>query len=478
MTKTERYELAKQTLERDFNAGWHEIVSLANDNFEDAMIFVALSLYRGEGITMNEEEAYEWFKRIVKLNPSNGFIWNKMADCHFNGYGVPRNHQEALKYYQLAWENGVADAGTEIGWITAFGDIQDNNEIIAAKWFQRAADNGSARGMYFLGYFYSQGVGGLPLSEKMALKYLREAASLDDYMAIRYLLRKNCYGNNDEFIELRNKLFKMAEMGDDNAQYDLGYAYLYGDGDEMSFGLEHNPAESQRWFELAAHQGNVEAMYELGRNYLYIDNGYKIDVDKGEKYLLQAAENGKEDAYYQLFKLYKRSQFDPLKMKKFNPEKALQYGEKAIEIGGNDFLMFDIAECYFKGEGTEVDYEKAAFYYRKCVNDNLEDINSNLSFLPLAKCCLSFKHPADTDYKEALISLKMALIVSNEKDYCSQQKGEIEYWIAYMFDNGLGVSKNLKEALSHYRKSAEYGYEKSKSEIHHFKKTLFGLKKI
>ena len=469
MTRKEEFEQAKKELEQNFNSGWNTILSLANADYEEAMEFVALAYYRGDGIEMDEPLAYQWFHRIVKVYPTNGFIWNKIADCHFYGYGVPKNQEESIKYYQKAWDNGVADAGSDIGWIYSFGDIANHNDMTAAKWFQRAADRGSSQGMYFMGYFYSEGYGGLPVSEKMAAKYLRQAAAAENFSAIRYLLCKKCYGNDTEFLELRKKLFEMAESGDDRAQNALGFAYLFGGDWESAFGLDKNPEESQRWFELSAQQGNVDSMYELGKNLLDYDSGFKIDTDKGEQYLLQAAEKGKSDACYELYRLYKWTKRDP--------QKALLWAERAVE-NGNSFLIHDIAEFYFNGEGTAVNYEKAAAYYRRCVKDDLEDVNSNLSYLPLAKCCLLSSHPTDKDYKDAYVYLKLALDAANEKSYCSQQKGEIEYWIAYMLDNGLGIQGNLEEAFRHYSKSAELGFEKAHEEIKHFKKSIFGWKKI
>ena len=469
MTRKEEFEQAKIDLEQNQAQGWNTIISLANADYEAAMEFVALAYYRGDFTEMDEALAYQWFQKIVRLNPSNSYIWSKIADCHFYGYGVPKNQEESIKYYQKAWDSGMADAGTDIGWIYSFGDIPSNNDLIAAKWFQRAADKGSSQGMYFMGYFYSEGYGGLPVSEKMAAKYLRQAVALDNFSAIRYLLCKKCYGDNAEFLNLRKKLFEMAESGDDRAQNALGFAYLFGNDWEPAFGLDKNPEESQHWFELSAQQGNVDSIYELGKNLLDYDSGFKTDVEKGEHYLLLAAEKGKADACYELYRFYKWTKHDP--------EKSLIWAERAVE-NGNDFLVRDIAEAYYNGEGTAENYEKAIFYYKKCIKDDPEDINSNISYLPLAKCYLLSNNPTDRYYRDAYVHLKLALDAANEKSYCEHQKGEIEYWIAYILDKGLGVQCNLEEAYRHYSKSAELGFQKSQEEVKRFKKTIFGWKKI
>ncbi len=468
MTQKEEFEKAISKLNQDFDTNWNTILSLAEDDYEEAMEYIALAYYRGNGVDMNEHLAYQWFHRIVKLYPTNGFIWNMIADCHFYGYGVSKNHWESIKYYEKAWDNGVADAGTDIGWIYSFGDIAKNDDMTAAKWFQRAADKGSSQGMYFMGYFYSEGYGGLPVSDKMAAKYLRKAAAIGNFSATRYLLSKKCYGNETEFMALRNKLFEMAESGDDRAQDALGVAYLFGRDWELAFGLDKNPEESQRWFELAAKQGNTNSMYELGKNLVDHHSGFKIDVDKGEYYLLNAVKKGKLNACYDLYKLYKWTKNDP--------QKALLWAERAVE-NGNDFLFHDIAELYFNGIGTEVNFEKAAFYYRKCLKEDPDNVNSNISYLPLAKCYLLSNCSTDKEYREAYMYLKHALQAANEREYCRMQKSETLFWIAYMLENGLGIQRNLDEAFKYYSKSAELGSTKAQEEIKHFKKSIFGWKK-
>lgn len=469
MTRKEEFEQAKDQLSNDFSAGWGKIMELANSDYEEAMEYVALCYYRGEGVEMDEPLAYNWFQKIVRAYPNNGSIWYKIADCYFYGYGVTQSHNEAIKYYQKAWDNGVADAGAEIGWIYSFGNISEHNDMTAAKWFQRAADKGSSQGKYFMGFFYAEGYGGLPISEKMAIKYLREAASDNNYSAIHYLLCKKCYGDNDEFRRLRDKMFELAKMGDDRAQNALGFAYAIGEEYDSSFGLEKNPIESQKWFEMAAKNGNVDALYQLGKNLLDYDSGYILNAEKGEQYLLEAYDKGNTDAASELYWFYKRKE---------NFSQALLWGERAVE-SGNVYFAYDIGNWYFEGEVTDVDYEKAAYYYRLCIENNeANSFQSKLALLPLAKCYILTNQPSDAKYKDAYVNLKLLLDVADEEDFFSNQKGEVEYWLAYIVDHGLGIQSNLEEAFRHYSKSAELGFDKSQEEIKHFKKTLFGWKKI
>lgn len=469
MTRKDEFEQAKNNLKSNFDEAWHKIMSLAESGFEEAMEFVALSYYYGDNVPIDEPLAYKWFQKIVEIYPNNGFIWNKIADCFLYGYGIQKNHNEAIKFYQKAWENGYIEAGAQIGWIYSFGDISENDDMTAAMWFQRSADKGSLQGMYYLGFFYSNGYGGLPISKKMASKYLKQAAEQEYFPAIRYLLEETCYGDYEGYLRLREKLISMAESGDDRAQNALGRAYLYGGDVELLSGFEKNSAEAKRWLELSALQGNVDSIFELGKNLLRYDSGLGVDTELGEKYLLEAADKGEAKAYYELYHLYKNIKQDP--------EKSLYWAERAAE-NGYSFLAYDIAECYFNGIGTEVNYQKAEKYYREYIKDDHEDIWSNLSYLPLAKCYLIDNSIGSDKYKDAYVYLKKALEAANDKEYCLHQKREIEYWIGYMFDNGLGVKRNLDEAFRHYSKSAELGFSKAQDEMKRFKKSIFGWRKI
>jgi cell division septation protein DedD len=71
----------------------------------------------------------------------------------------------------------------------------------------------------------------------------------------------------------------LADAGDASAQFNLGQAYRLGRG------LPTNVAESQKWFERAAGQGNVDAETTLGL--LLFQNG---DPEAGLKWLKVAAE--------------------------------------------------------------------------------------------------------------------------------------------------------------------------------------------
>ena len=63
----------------------------------------------------------------------------------------------------------------------------------------------------------------------------------------------------------------MAESGDSNAQFQMGYAYFTGIGIEKGI----------PWFEKAAEQNHEVAQYNLGRFYLFHATTDRLYTSKG-----------------------------------------------------------------------------------------------------------------------------------------------------------------------------------------------------
>lgn len=458
-----KFENVKKKLDNDFESGWAIISEMSDSGNEEAMIFVADCYYKGNYVEMDESRAYQLFNRIVSMYPDNGLIWEKIADCHFYGYGVPKSHEAAIPKYEEAWKHGYVDAASDIGWIYAFGDISQNNEQTAAKWFQRAADKGGAAGKYFMGFFYDKGYGGLPQSQKLAHKYLSEAAADDNISALRFLLRERCYGDDDAYIKILNRMTQLAEEGKSSVQYDLGISYLFG------FGVEKDSDKAQKLLQKAADAGNYDAMYELGKQLVDYDSDFLIDFEKGHKYLLATAVNGNLDAMYELYRYYK--------FHEDNLEQAIYWAEKSVEAGRNTFIRKDIADYYYN-DGNVTDYEKTIKYYEAILADEGDFYHSQV-FLPLALCYLKRGDGTVSNGRVMSLLEQAKQLSETEDDYFNKpRKGEILYWIAYMTECGLGTNKNLELAYQLYLQSAEQGYEKASIEAQKFKKTLFGWKKI
>lgn len=82
---------------------------------------------------------------------------------------------------------------------------------------------------------------------------------------------------------------KLADNGDPEASYSIGWMYANG------LGVNVNVPEAIKWWQAAASKGHLSAKFAIGLAYLNGD-GVKQNDEKAVKWILEAAANGYEDA--------------------------------------------------------------------------------------------------------------------------------------------------------------------------------------
>lgn len=115
-----------------------------------------------------------------------------------------------------------------------------------------------------------------------------------------------------------------ADGGSRQAQENLGYCYYYGRDTAVDYEKAFN------YFALGAFDGHLRSLYKIGDMYR---NGYYVKKNENEAFLI-----------------YERC--------------LREMTEVAEPLVGADIMM-RIADCYFKGIGTEKDYLCALEYYQK-----------------------------------------------------------------------------------------------------------------
>jgi len=119
--------------------------------------------------------------------------------------------------------------------------------VMAAKWFEKAAEHGYADAQMRLGLLYFTGQG-VPKDNVRGLEFIRKAAE-QGYVRAQFYIG-NLTEDNTKSAEWYEKA---AEQEDTDAQYELGLLYLNGDG------VPKDNEKAAKWFEKAAEQGHVKA---------------------------------------------------------------------------------------------------------------------------------------------------------------------------------------------------------------------------
>jgi len=148
------------------------------------------------------------------------------------------------------------------------------------------------------------------------------------------------------------RLREAAELGNPDAQTNLGLMYTNGQGIERDFG------EALKWFHKAAEQGNAEAQNSLG---VAFSNalGTAQDPTEAVRWLRKAAEQGHAAAQYNLGLAYANG----LGIAK-DPAEAVKWYRKAAAQGIAD-AQHNLGVAYANGSGIAKDLDEAEKWLRE-----------------------------------------------------------------------------------------------------------------
>jgi len=311
----------------------------------------------------------------------------------------------------------------------------------AFELFKKLAENGNGRAMYFLSEFYGNSIGKIKLNAEKGKEWRIKGKEAGDVLAalnVAYSLPKNSDERNRICSELFENILKLSEDGDIFAQNELGDMYLYG------YGIKEDEEEGMKWLKKSAKAGNWGTMHKLGNKYY---NGYGVP-----KNYLKALKLYRE--VYDLENSASGSAANAIGNIHYNEKnysEAIKWYKKGIEKT-LDWAYYNLANCYYYGNGVRKDELKALDLYKKAYD--LGDSASGSAINMLGVIAYNRR-----DYKPAVTFYKRG----TEKDY-----NWAYYNLAECYYNGYGVKKDKNKAYELYRKAAELGIEKARSIINNW----------
>ena len=99
--------------------------------------------------------------------------------AYANGYGVPEDEAEAVRWWRKAADQGNANAQYRLGVSYSLGQGVGKDGAEAAGWYRKAADQGKLDAQFMVGMAYSTGEG-VVKDETEAYFWLNLGAALDD----------------------------------------------------------------------------------------------------------------------------------------------------------------------------------------------------------------------------------------------------------------------------------------------------------
>jgi len=124
----------------DYQAAITQWQSLAEEGHADGQFGMGILYANGFGVPLDDDQALKWYRLAAAQNHAEAQC--NLAVMHANGWGVPQSDEEAFKWYSLAADQGVTEAQIAVArmFTSGFGAPQD--KVQAHKWFNIASELG------------------------------------------------------------------------------------------------------------------------------------------------------------------------------------------------------------------------------------------------------------------------------------------------------------------------------------------------
>ncbi len=280
--------------------------------------------------------------------------------------------------------------------------------------------------------------------------------------------------------DFSDDLFKNAENGNINAQFNLGERFYFGNGVKQSY------IQAVHWFLKAAQAGNSSAQKKLGDCY-HAGQGIPKDYSLAVKWYAKAAEQGDYEAQKALILCYRTGGFNLVKDPVAALHLAKKYGIKSTDESlrsdmliqsaetGSIHAQLKLADNYYRGQGFPVDKTAAFYWYEKAALQN----NAEAQFR-LAQCCANgegteksdadafywYEKSAENGYIDALNNLAGCYYYGKGVSAIPRKAAELyrkaaeagnayaQYNYGECCYNGIGILRNLNQAVNWYKKAA------------------------
>ena len=118
-----------------------------------------------DGVAAAQRKDYPTAIRLLEplARAGNPAAQLRLGLLHYHGHGVRESDSEALKWFELAARQGLADAQFQLGNMYAYGLANTNADTdpqrLAAQWYFEAARQGHPEARYSLGILFLTGTG-------------------------------------------------------------------------------------------------------------------------------------------------------------------------------------------------------------------------------------------------------------------------------------------------------------------------------
>ena len=182
LAATDPYSLSPRSSAYDVQT----LLTLAEQGDKRAAFLLGTRYAAGQETTRDDSEALRWFTLAAQGGLAEAQY--NLGIMHAQGRGVPRSLKLAADWYTRAAQQGLAMAQYNLGTLYSSGGGIRRDETKAAEWMERAARKGIAPAQFNLAIFYEYGRG-VRLNASQALHWYRQAEELGFKQATARRLR-------------------------------------------------------------------------------------------------------------------------------------------------------------------------------------------------------------------------------------------------------------------------------------------------
>ncbi|KAI8089318.1 uncharacterized protein BX664DRAFT_332716 [Halteromyces radiatus] len=380
----------------------YQVAAMTGD--VDAQFQVGFMLSNGKGVEKNRQEAFQWYQKAAQQGHktalySMGLYYVKGLD------GVDKDLKVATDCFKKAAQLGLVTAMTSLAslyriHLTSLNnkhDNEDDQDIADSSpssssyyrdqvifWYRKAAALGDVNAQRELGILYNSGLLGITQDHAMAFDLLGKASRQEDAQATLLLASYYQHGT-------------MVEKDDDQALQlylyaaSLGSSVAYFAAAQLYHSL-HRYEQAFIQYQLASKDPQLQRT-RIGRTAKLMVARYILS------YIASSTTSfGQPTSHLQVTDLTINH----------TKEEAFKMLENLAVIDRFEHSFYWLADCYFTGNGTLVNYHDALYWFRRAADE--------------------------IDNKDAMIK------------------------VAHMYENGLGSELDLSLALQYLRKAAVLGH--------------------
>lgn len=401
-----------------------------------------------------KEKRNHLIKRLYQGAFVQGVEQAALPLAFFNAMDTDKTRQaDAFEVAKNEADKGDGQAALLLGMMFDRGIAVDPNQAEALRWYQQASLNPISA--FILGTYYSQGTNVSQDAEKGRALLQQSADAGFSYANLNLAVLKQQQGERflpeldaamtsgnskaglllaDYYLSLASDEQQMkqardiyqhfAAKGDKAGQLKLAFMY------EKGLGGPVDAVEAEKWYTLAAEQGQPQAQFLLGHLYQLGWQGMKPDYAQAKKWYSSA------QAKYAPAAVALGFIHDTVDDNYQQAQAGYQLAASKQDAVG----QFNLGLIYEKGKGQPVDFEKAKVLYTQAAEQGHAQAMVQLAGLYFNGM------PSTRDEQQALHWYKKAAALGDS---------EALYQLGLLSETGVATKIDFSNALNYYQLAAE-----------------------